>query len=223
MVTDLDSLPFPDFDDYFSQLADSGVASGIRPILVFETARGCWWGEKHHCTFCGLNGEGMQYRSKSARRAREELDYLLDRHENRMVHVVDNILDFRYFDIVSGGARRPDVPAKLLLHDEGEPDQGSVAAAGAGRARDITPGIESLSTPILRLMKKGVTELQNVRLLKWCAELGIVPNWALMYGFPGRGSDGVPADGPAGSIADAPSAARWRQPGSARSVQPQLR
>jgi hypothetical protein len=58
-----------------------------------------------------------------------------------------------------------------------------LARAGA---RDITPGVESLSTPILRLMKKGVTELQNVRLLKWCAEVGIVPNWAFIYGFPGE-------------------------------------
>src|SRR5579871_919191 len=78
-VLDLDSLPCPDFDDYFAQLATSGVGAELRPILVFETARGCWWGQKHHCTFCGLNGAAMQYRSKSPQRALEELDYLVDR------------------------------------------------------------------------------------------------------------------------------------------------
>ena len=50
----------------------------------------------------------------------------------------------------------------------------------------MQPGIESLSTPILRLMRKGVTALQNIRLLKWCAEIGITPAWNLLYGFPGE-------------------------------------
>lgn len=39
--------------------------------------------------------------------------------------------------------------------------------------RRIQPGIESLSTPTLKLMEKGVSLLQNVRLLSWCAEIGI--------------------------------------------------
>ena len=35
-------------------------------------------------------------------------------------------------------------------------------------------------------MRKGVTALQNLRLLKWCAEIGIMPAWNLLYGFPGE-------------------------------------
>ncbi len=186
MVMDLDGLPFPNFDAYFSQLADSGVASAIRPILVFETARGCWWGEKHHCTFCGLNAEGMQYRSKSAPRARAELDFLLDRHENRMVHVVDNILDFRYFTSFLAELAGRTFPPSFYYMTKANLTKDQLRLLARAGARDITPGIESFSTPILRLMRKGVTELQNVRLLKWCAELGLVPNWALMYGFPGE-------------------------------------
>jgi hypothetical protein len=50
----------------------------------------------------------------------------------------------------------------------------------------IYAGIESLSTPILRLMKKGSTGLQNVRLLKWCSEIGLTTDWALLCGFPGE-------------------------------------
>ena len=37
-----------------------------RPVDVVETSRGCWWGERSHCTFCGLNGMGMTYRSKNS-------------------------------------------------------------------------------------------------------------------------------------------------------------
>ncbi len=48
----------------------------------------------------------------------------------------------------------------------------------------IQPGIESFSTPILKLMSKGATGLQNIRCLKWCAEFGIWAGWNLIYGFP---------------------------------------
>jgi hypothetical protein len=57
----------------------------------------------------------------------------------------------------------------------------------------IQPGIESLSNEVLRLMRKGTTALQNIQLLKWCKEIGIVPHWNLLYGFPGE----RPADYPA--------------------------
>jgi hypothetical protein len=33
-------------------------------------------------------------------------------------------------------------------------------------------------------MRKGVTALHNIRLLKWCAEIGVEPQWHLLYGFP---------------------------------------
>jgi ribosomal peptide maturation radical SAM protein 1 len=52
--------------------------------------------------------------------------------------------------------------------------------------RRIQPGIESLSTPILRLMRKGVTGLQNIATLKWCLATGVVPSWNYLIGFPGE-------------------------------------
>ena len=54
------------------------VLRRVVPTLLFETSRGCWWGAKSHCTFCGLNGETMAFRSKSPRRALDELEQLGD-------------------------------------------------------------------------------------------------------------------------------------------------
>ncbi len=48
----------------------------------------------------------------------------------------------------------------------------------------LQPGIESLSTPVLRLIRKGVTAFQCIRLLKWCAEYAIRVFWNIIYGFP---------------------------------------
>src|SRR5262249_22021301 len=35
-----------------------------------------------------------------------------------------------------------------------------------------------------KLMRKGVTAVQNIQLLKWCLELRIQPVWGLLWGFP---------------------------------------
>jgi hypothetical protein len=35
-------------------------------------------------------------------------------------------------------------------------------------------------------MRKGVTALQNIQLLKWCTELGVRPYWNVLWGFPGE-------------------------------------
>lgn len=77
----LESNPTPCFDEYFEQLEGSSARAYVEPQLVVETARGCWWGEKHHCTFCGLNGTGMHFRSKSAERALSEIEELIRRHK----------------------------------------------------------------------------------------------------------------------------------------------
>jgi ribosomal peptide maturation radical SAM protein 1 len=50
----------------------------------------------------------------------------------------------------------------------------------------LQPGIESLSDSVLGLMRKGVTGLQNIQLLKWCKEFGVRPFWNLLWGFPGE-------------------------------------
>lgn len=54
----------PTFDGFFERLEASAASAWVEPRLVVEGARGCWWGQKHHCTFCGLNGSFMEFRSK---------------------------------------------------------------------------------------------------------------------------------------------------------------
>ena len=49
----------------------------------------------------------------------------------------------------------------------------------------LSTRVYKLASP-LKLMKKGVTGLQNVRVLKWCAADGIEVAWNLLYGFPGE-------------------------------------
>jgi len=186
LVRDMDALPYPDFSDFFAQHAATDVARQFHPpVALFETSRGCWWGEKHHCTFCGINGLAMAFRSKSPARAFAEIASLARAHGTDLVNV-DAILDHRYFTTLL--PMLAELPEALTVYYELKsnlrPEHFPLLAA-AGITK-IQPGIESLDTDILAMMNKGVTRLQNAQTLKLAAEYGLYVEWNLLHGFPGE-------------------------------------
>ncbi len=184
-VTELDALPCPDYDDFFAAWREAAPAVDEGPRLPFETSRGCWWGERRPCTFCGLNGASMTFRSKSAARALDELEALTRRHPGFPVMAVDSILDMRYFrDFLPALAEAE--PAVELYEVKANLRKDQLRLLRAAGVRTIVPGIESLSDAVLRLMRKGVRALENIQLLKWCTELGVWPRWYLLWGIPGE-------------------------------------
>ena len=52
--------------------------------------------------------------------------------------------------------------------------------------RWIQPGIEALHSEVLKLIRKGVTAIRNVQLLKWCRQNGVRVGWNMIAGFPGE-------------------------------------
>jgi len=184
----MDAIPTPRFDEYFERLAKTTFATEVmRHVrLPYETSRGCWWGAKSHCTFCGLNGTTMAFRSKSDDRVVEELTALARRHERLDFTLVDTILDMRYFRDVLPRLRDAGCDLSLYYETKSNLRREQVRLLRKAGVNFLQPGIESLSTPILLLMRKGVTAFQNVRLLKWCAEYGIHVFWNVIYGFPGE-------------------------------------
>jgi ribosomal peptide maturation radical SAM protein 1 len=186
MMPDLDALPYPDYSDYFEQFEASRFGRNWQPTIYLETSRGCWWGEKSHCTFCGLNGGTMAFRSKSTRRAIDELATLTERHPGCPIAATDNILDMAYFNgFVPAVSALPSRPA-LFYEVKANLKKEQVRMLRDAGIRSIQPGIESLSDAVLKLMRKGVTAIQNVQLLKWCKEFGVAPGWNLIWGFPGE-------------------------------------
>lgn len=183
-VARMDDLPLPDDTDFFEQLASSRFAGTWTPGLFVETARGCSWGEKSHCTFCGLNGTSMAFRSKSPARALAEIRGVTSRHPDSDLQVVDNILDTRYFESVLPELAKSPPRSPVFWETKSSLRKEQVRLLADAGVTRIQPGVESLSDSVLRLMRKGVTALQNVQLLKWCRELGVTPYWNLLWGFP---------------------------------------
>jgi ribosomal peptide maturation radical SAM protein 1 len=188
-VEHLDELPVPDYEDYFRDLAACAANADVLPVLLFETARGCWWGAKSHCTFCGLNGGAMAFRAKSQARALAELTGLTRRWGVTMVECVDNILDMRYFQEFLPAVAAGEMGLQLFYEVKANLSRHHVKLLADAGAHRIQPGIESMSDHVLALMRKGTTALQNIQLLKWCREYQVSSEWNLLYGFPGETRD----------------------------------
>ncbi|WP_158690532.1 RiPP maturation radical SAM C-methyltransferase [Streptomyces sp. 142MFCol3.1] len=185
----LDDLPTPDYRDYFSWLErfDRARLLGRTPVrLPVEFSRGCWWGQKHHCTFCGLNALGMAYRSKSGERAFSELAALLRDYPVVHVDTVDNILDMGYFSSLCARLAEEHWDVNLFFEVKANLTRDQLATLKSAGILRIQPGIESLSTHVLKLMRKGAGKLINIRLLKWAAYYGIDVAWNILAGFPGE-------------------------------------
>ncbi|MDD5655978.1 MAG: RiPP maturation radical SAM C-methyltransferase [Elusimicrobia bacterium] len=186
-MPDMETVPEPDYADYFetAQRLDMPVVAGNRRVrLPFEASRGCWWGVKQKCSFCGLNAKMNAYRRKSPARALAELEALSERYGVLDFHAVDTVLDPAYVGDFFG---------KIMSKDYGfyyavRPDlaRQQLRALAAGGVRILQPGIESLSTHSLRLMRKGSTMLTNLRFLKWAHYYGMTVSWNVLYGLPGE-------------------------------------
>ena len=188
-TTRLDDLPAPDYDDYFQHAEELGILprTGHRKVwLPIETARGCWWGAKHHCTFCGLNAITMPFRSKSPERVLAELAQQARRYRNFRFEAVDNIMDMAYLAKLFPVLVRDETGYEIFYEVKASLRRDQLRLMAQAGVTHIQPGIESLSSNVLRLMRKGVRAIQNVNLLRWAQYYDIGVDWNLLWGFPGE-------------------------------------
>lgn len=185
-VKNMDEIPTPNYVDWIEQLGSSKFRHKTDELSIpFETSRGCWYGEKNHCIFCGLNGESLTFRYKSHHRVLKELQELL-RHKIDNFYCVDLILPNSYFDTLLPELGKKDWPISIFFECKANLTRGQVELLKKAGVNQIQPGIENLNSTLLRLLKKGVHAYQNIRLLRWAAELGVTVEWNLLYGIPGE-------------------------------------
>lgn len=186
-VRDLDQLPLPDYQDYYDQLLAflPDISESGDVWLPYESSRGCWWGVKHHCTFCGLNGQAMAPRPKSSSVVLDQLKALLSRHPSRKIGMVDNIMPHEYFRTLLPMVKPALGEVHIFFEEKANLSFEQVLALKSAGVNVIQPGIESLSTRVLKLMDKGVTARQNIELLRLAKACDLALNWNHLIGFPG--------------------------------------
>jgi ribosomal peptide maturation radical SAM protein 1 len=131
----------------------------------------------------------MAFRSKSAERVLDELTFLAKRYETSYVQFVDNILDLRYFKSLIPELANRKHGLRIFYETKSNLKKDQVRLLSDAGIRHIQPGIESFNTQVLKLMRKGVTALQNIQFLKWCEQYGVKAEWNLLYGFPGENAE----------------------------------
>ncbi|MGH3190396.1 MAG: RiPP maturation radical SAM C-methyltransferase, partial [Streptosporangiaceae bacterium] len=176
----------PDYAAWHAAFTASPLREYVAPCLVVEGSRGCWWGQKHHCTFCGLNGSTIGYRGRPAERLLHEIERLAADYGVLDIVTADNIMDPAFYRELL-----PQLAANgwdLRIHFElkanvSEEQIGQLAAAGIIM---VQFGIESFSSRVLGLMGKGLAGATAVRVLRDAQDHGISVAWNYLYGFPGE-------------------------------------
>ncbi|WP_131737614.1 RiPP maturation radical SAM C-methyltransferase [Actinomadura roseirufa] len=179
-------FPPMDQDAYFDRVENSPVADYIQPALMMETARGCWWGERHHCTFCGLSDLILPFRSKSPDRVVAELMEGVGRHHVLDVLTTDNIVDKTYFDTVFPELEKSDLDLRIMYEIKANLTPEKARSLRTAGVIQVQPGIENLHSLPLKLMRKGITGASNVASLRDLQEQGLTVLWNYLVGFPGE-------------------------------------
>lgn len=188
----LSFLKTPNYGEFFKRLEKNPLRSQIleRTWLPYEFSRGCWWGEKSKCAFCALTKSKVTYREREVDDTVDGMVDLAMRH---------GILKFQFFDWITPRNQLTWHSLYQRIKDEYCDFtiyfQSRVTVTKAqlqvlkGIGAVIQFGVESLDTAELKRINKGSTALQNIRALKWCAELGLRSEWNLLFGFPGEHQD----------------------------------
>jgi ribosomal peptide maturation radical SAM protein 1 len=128
----------------------------------------------------------MSFRRKAPARVLDEITYLLDRYGGQRLAATDNILDMGYLDDLVPAIIDRDLGCSIHYEVKANLRKDQMRLLSRAGMDNLQPGIESLSTKVLRRMQKGCTALQTVQFLKWASEFGIEVCWNFLMGFPGE-------------------------------------
>ncbi|MCP4137499.1 MAG: RiPP maturation radical SAM protein 1 [bacterium] len=188
---DLDSLPENDFTQYFQQLYSLVPSYLFNPQnikICFETSRGCWWGEKNQCRFCGFSSSRLLFRQKSPSKVLSGIEQL-QTHRAQYLHMADLIMPQDYFTTLLPELARKQFEYIIYYEQKANLSYKKLKALKQANITEIQPGLETLSNSLLKQINKGITSWNNIRLLRDVFITGISIYWNLIWGFPGEKID----------------------------------
>ena len=182
----LDSLPMPEYEDYFHELENCSPnfknAIKYHLNIPVEGSRGCWWNK---CTFCNLNSQYNDYREKSVARVIEEVKKQVNKYQCHSIRFVDNIQRIKNFDKLMSGLKELNKDLNIFLEIRAghlkKQDYRLMRDAGVTR---VQIGIEAFGNKYLKKMNKGVTNIENLAAIKYCQEFGILIIYNLIINYP---------------------------------------
>jgi ribosomal peptide maturation radical SAM protein 1 len=204
-VENLEGIPVPDYDDYFSLLKSFKPDKTFFPTLPAEISRGCWWkgasikremnsgdGDKNSgCAFCNLNLQWKGYRSKNPDQVVAEIDHLTSKYRSLSVAFMDNLVPVKTSAKIFDKLSKLKKDFRLFCEIRATTPRHVLESMERAGVQEVQVGIEALSTRLLKKMNKGTSTIQNMEIMRNCEDLGIINNSNLILHFPGSDSEDV--------------------------------
>ncbi|MHB1350390.1 MAG: RiPP maturation radical SAM protein 1 [Desulfobulbus sp.] len=185
-IKDLDSLPIPPYEDYFTELRQSGL--NFIPELPLEFSRGCWW---NRCAFCNLNLQWQGFRRKSSERMLKEVAELRRNYRCLDFCFTDNSLPVAEAQRFFAETAKQDADLSFFGEIRILKNPEAYARYRQGGLRSVQIGIEALADSLLTKINKGTSVMDNVAAMKYCQAAGIRLDGNLIVEFPSSTSEEV--------------------------------
>ncbi|ADZ70543.1 RiPP maturation radical SAM C-methyltransferase [Polymorphum gilvum] len=196
-AAELEARARPRYDGYIAQRAASPYAHTHDLTLLFEGSRGCWWGDKRHCKFCGIRTVQEGFRQRSPQAVLDEIVALYDAHRPYLLYATDAILSrehmFALLPELARLRRETGRAIKLFFEVKSNLTRADVALLADAGVVAVQPGIESFSDAMLRRTDKGASGIRQLAALKWLCAYGIDTIYGLLVGTPGETPDDLRA------------------------------
>jgi ribosomal peptide maturation radical SAM protein 1 len=185
-ITDLNMLPVPDYDGFYSDL--SGSSSEVKQYysysgrLPVEISRGCWWNK---CTFCNLNLQHKSYREKNVKKIIDEIQFLSKKYKILSFQMIGNTLPLNDYHVLC--EKIINLGADMTFYCEARADQfrkDDYKILKKAGFTHIQTGIESFSKNYLKKMNKGARVIDNIAALKFCRENQIENHYNIIVNYP---------------------------------------
>lgn len=188
---DINDTPTPDFSDFISDILDLStnhmvdISWNAVPII---TSSGCWWGEKNHCIFCGINESYIKYRYKREDVVFNELLALKSQYDKSVFRIYDYILCNKYYDtllpLLAEYNKKSLKPFFFTCEIKSNITEKEIKRLKEAGFIMVQPGIESFSTNVLKKMHKGVRAIRNIQCLVLGFKYNIYIGYNILFGFP---------------------------------------
>lgn len=184
-LMDLDANPLPEFSDYIEQRKlFLGHKNTQGYAIGFESSRGCSWAK---CHYCGMSGpHKTAFRQKSSEKTLSDLEQIQEKFPDKNILMSDLVMPRGYQDDMLPRLSKKNNSPAIAYEQRPDLDLSALKTLKKAKVDFIKVGIESFSTPLLRLMKKGVRARHNVLLLRNAMIAGVMVDWNLLWGFPGE-------------------------------------
>lgn len=179
-ISDLDSLPTPDFSDFFLEKYDSRA-------IPLNTSRGC----VNRCSFCNDNVYWGKFRSRSAQYIYRDISSILEHHPlTETICFTDSL--------INGNIRMLDELCSLIIQNKlnikwiasayirKEMTLAFLIKLKQAGCVSLNFGLENASDKVLKLMRKGYNSKLAREVFEDCVKAGIVIYANIIVGHPGE-------------------------------------